>query len=215
MYRISGTVDDMSYNDYLQSHAEKQNRGAYVTSQFGTRYKTSDSERKKTYESEWSMENRMGKKIKSFSSLKEAQLFAQKIYGSQTWQKLWKDSPKNELTSLAQRPTIVAKQRSTGRGTTGWTDGTTVTLDSVVGFNRYVLVHELTHCLGHMHHGRSFRKALLSMVGTFIGSEARLVLKEEFKKRKLQSGQSRKPMEFDKWIAAKERMKHMRELKNS
>jgi hypothetical protein len=85
-----------------------------------------------------------------------------------------------------------------------------VTLDSRAGLDEYTLLHELAHCLGHMHHGRSFRRALLELVGGFMGTEAKKTLKEEFKKRKLSFGDARKPMEFEQWRASVQRMEKMR-----
>ena len=71
-------------------------------------------------------------------------------------------------------PEVVAKFKNSGRGTAGFTDGQKVTPDTRVGLNKYTLLHELTHCLGHMHHGRSFRYTLLKMVqGFYAGKERR------------------------------------------
>ena len=115
-----------------------------------------------------------------------------------------------DITKILQgQPAVVAKQRS-GRGNSGHTNGRTVTLDAVMGLNKYVLLHELTHCLGHMHHGRSFRQTLLKMVGAFMGAKEKKLLKAEFKKRKLACGEPRKPMTFEKWNASRIRMQEMR-----
>ena len=192
--------DRVEYQTYLLKHEAKQNKGAR-----GSR----DTERKKTYESEWAFQKRV--QIPQFQDLAEAQRFAKKIYKSKTWQKLWEQSANKDVTRLlASNPRVVAKQRNTGRGTAGFTNGYTVTLDSHVGFDAYTLIHELTHCLGHMHHGRSFRKTLLSMVGVFLGAEHKKVLKEEFKNRKLACGEPRKPLTFEQWKAARDRMEKMR-----
>ena len=61
-----------------------------------------------------------------------------------------------------------------------------------------------------MHHGRSFRKTLLSMVGVFLGAEAKKALKQEFKDRKLSFGEARKPLSYEQWMSAKERMSKLR-----
>lgn len=193
-------MSQLQYKTYLLKHEAKQNRGSK-----GSR----DSERLKTYQSEWAFQSRV--KIPQFKDLKEAQKFAKKIYKSKTWQKLWNQSVEGDVTRLfASNPRVVQKERSSGRGTAGHTNGYTVTLDSIAGFDAYTLIHELTHCLGHMHHGRSFRKTLLSMVGVFLGAEHKKVLKEEFKKRKLSFGEARKPLSYEQWMAAKERMEKMR-----
>jgi hypothetical protein len=192
--------DRIEYQTYLLKHEAKQNKGAR-----GSR----DTERKKTYESEWEFQKRV--EIPQFKTIEEAQRFGKKIYKSKTWQKLWEQSTKYDVSRFfAASPKIVSKQRNTGRGTAGFTNGYTVTLDTIAGFDAYTLIHELTHCLGHMHHGRSFRKTLLSMVGVFLGAEHKKILKEEFKKRKLACGEPRNPLTFEQWKAARDRMEKMR-----
>lgn len=193
-------MSQLQYKTYLLKHEAKQNRGSR-----GSR----DSERAKCYSAEWAFQSRV--KLPQFKDIGEAQKFAKKIYKSKTWQKLWNQSVEGDVTRLfASNPKVVQKARSSGRGTAGHTNGYTVTLDSIAGFDAYTLIHELTHCLGHMHHGRSFRKTLLSMVGVFLGAEHKKVLKEEFKKRKLSFGEARKPLSYEQWMAAKERMEKMR-----
>lgn len=193
-------MSQLEYKTYLLKQARKQNKGAGHTQ---------DSERLKTYQSEWAYQRRV--EIPQFKDIKEAQKFAKKIYKSKTWQKLWNQGVTSDATRLfASNPKVVQKERSSGRGTSGFTNGYTVTLDSIAGFDAYTLIHELTHCLGHMHHGRSFRKTLLSMVGVFLGAEHKKVLKEEFKNRKLSFGEARKPLSYEQWMAAKERMEKMR-----
>jgi hypothetical protein len=79
----------------------------------------------------------------------------------------------------------------------------------------YTLLHELTHTLGHMHHGRSFRQALLKLVGQFMGAQFKKVLADSFKQNKLKCGDARKPMEFENWVAARDRMEKIREEKGT
>lgn len=190
------------YNDYLKRHALKQNKGAR-----GTR----DSERLKTYRSEWAYESVMGADIPYFKNIDEAKAFAKKIYKSKTWQKLWAENREdNVIVALNPTPVIVQKQKSSGRGTSGFTNGHTVTLDARAGLNAYVILHELSHCLGHMHHGRSFRKTLLALVGRFLGTEHKKVLQQKFKENKLAYGEPRKPMSFEQWKNAKDRMEKIR-----
>lgn len=193
------------YKAYLKKQKASQNKGS-----FGTK----DSERSKCYEAEWAMQRQSGtafKPIPQFKDIKEAQKFAKKIYKSKTWQKLWSQSIDGDVTRIfASTPKVIQKARSSGRGTAGHTNGYTVTLDSYCGFDAYTLIHELTHCLGYMHHGRSFRKTLLQMVGTFLGSDCKKALKAEFKKRKLAFGEARKPMGLEQWKASKARMENLR-----
>ena len=192
---------DVEYKEYLRKFKHKQNRGA------GGRV---DSEKSKTYAAEHAFMRKV--KIKQFKSLKEAQKRAKQIYATKKWQKVWQlERDTDRVTStLRRQPAVVLKERNTGRGTAGWTDGRTVTLDSHAGLDEYTLLHELTHCLGHMHHGRSFRRALLELVGGFMGIESKKILKAEFKKRKLSFSDARKPMEFEQWRASVQRMEKMR-----
>jgi len=189
------------YNEYLRKHRYKQNKGG------GGRV---DSEKSKTYAAEHAFMRKV--KIKQFKSLKEAQKRAKQIYATKKWQKVWQlERDTDRVTStLKRQPAVVLKERNTGRGTAGWTDGRTVTLDSHAGLDEYTLLHELAHCLGHMHHGRSFRRALLELVGAFIGSDAKKILKEEFTKRKLKYGKARQPLTFAQWNAARKKMEMIR-----
>lgn len=189
------------YNEYLGNHAKKQNKGS----------STKDSERQKCYSAEWSFQARCGHLIPQFKDIGEAQKFAKRIYKSKTWQKIWMEKCNQDITALFNsNPAVVAKQRSSGRGTAGWSNGHSVTLDTRVGLDAYTLIHELTHCLRNMHHGRSFRKDLLVLVSRFLGREAAKVLREEFKSRKLAFGEARKPMTFEQWQTARLRMQKVR-----
>ena len=184
----------MLYAQYKRDHSERQNRGAA-----GRR----DSEKGKTYKAEFAFQRRY--KVRKFATIEEAQKRAKQIYKSKKWQKVWKLESRT-TRDLMKQPAVVLKERNTGRGTAGWTDGWAVILDKKAGLDEYTLLHELAHCLGHMHHGRSFRRALLELVGAFIGADAKKILKEEFKKRKLACGAARKPLTYTQWKAARERL---------
>ena len=184
----------MLYGEYVRKHSHKQNRGAA-----GRR----DSEKSKTYQAEFAFQRRY--KVRKFATIEEAQKRAKQIYKTKKWQKVWK-LERDTTRDLMKKPAVVLKERNTGRGTAGWTDGWAVILDKKAGLDEYTLLHELAHCLGHMHHGRSFRRALLELVGAFIGADAKKILKEEFKKRKLACGAARKPLTYTQWKAARERL---------
>ena len=146
-----------------------------------------------------------------FNDIAEITKFSSKIYKSKTWMKLWEKAIETDVSLMFNpRPQIV-EMRDTKKRLSGYTDGKTVTLCPITGFNKYILLHELAHCLGHMHHGRSFRQCLLSLVGTFMGANEKKILKNEFKSKGLSFGEARKPMSFDNWLASKQRMEKMRE----
>ena len=152
----------------------------------GAKY-SRDTEKLKTYKSEWAFQSRA--EIPDFKNLTEAQKFANKIFSGQ--------------------PQVVGMSRRS-KTMSGYTNGTTVTLCPTTGMNKYVLLHELAHCLGHMHHGRSFRQCVLSLVGAFMGAKEKKILKEEFKKKKLACGEPRKPMSYENWVASVRRMEKVR-----
>ena len=185
------------YQEYLLKHRDKQNKGLNGR----------DSEQSKTYQAEFVFQKKYGK-IKTFETVEEAQKRAKQIYASKKWQKVWK--LEGRKTATIKKPTIVLKERNSGKGFAGWTDGWGIILDSKAGLDEYVLLHELAHCLGHMHHGRSFRRALLELVGAFIGVDAKKMLKKEFTKRKLKCGAESKPLSYEKWLESKKKMERIR-----
>ena len=191
--------EEYKYNLYLRKHKNKQNKGA----------SSRDSEREKTYKAE----NLFMRQVNTleFNDIAEITKFSSKIYKSKTWVKLWEKAIETDISLMFNpRPQIV-EMRDTKKRLSGYTDGKTVTLCPITGFNKYILLHELAHCLGHMHHGRSFRQCLVSLVGTFMGANEKKILKNEFKRKGLSFGEARKPMSFDNWLASKQRMEKMRE----
>ena len=189
----------MRYETYLLKHKAKQNRGAKYSR---------DTEKLKTYKSEWAFQSRA--ESPDFKNLTDAQNFANKLYKSKTWIKLWKKSVEEDVGKIfSGQPQVVGMSRRS-KTMSGYTNGTTVTLCPTTGMNKYVLLHELAHCLGHMHHGRSFRQCVLSLVGAFMGAKEKKILKEEFKKKKLACGEPRKPMSYENWVASVRRMEKVR-----
>jgi len=193
--------NEYKYNQYLVKHREKQNKGS----------STRDSERQKTYAAE-NLFMRMCDNP-TFDTLDEVTKFSRKIYKSKTWIKLWEKSIESDVARIFTAQPVIAQMNSRTKKMSGFTNGHTVTLCPITGFNKYVLLHELAHTLGHMHHGRSFRQCLLSLVGTFMGAHEKKVLANEFKRKGLSYGDARKPQTFEVWMAAKQRMSKMRELK--
>ena len=199
---VYGT-DEHRYNQYLGNHINKQNKGQ----------RGKDSERQKTYRCEWTFQSKVNNP--EFDSIKDAQKFAKRIYKSKTWIKLWGKSVESDVSRIyAAQPKVVAMS-SRKKTMSGYTDGFSVTLDLITGLNKYTLLHELAHTLGHMHHGRSFRQCLLDLVGAFMGAKEKKILKDEFRKAKLAVGDARKPQTFEVWMKARERMAAMREAKES
>lgn len=188
----------IEYNHYVAKHALKQNKG----------HCTKDSEKTKTYSAEWKFFKEFDK-IVEFNDLKEAQKFTQRICKSATWKKLHAEKKKLPREDIQ----VVLKKRNTGRGHSGEAYYGKVILDSHIGLNQYVLIHELSHCIGNWHHGRSFRRDLVRLVSRFIGAEAATILKRCFKENKLAYGEAKKPLSYEQWLAKKEHMKNIRNKK--
>jgi putative metallohydrolase (TIGR04338 family) len=188
----------LAYQTYLIKHTRKQNKGAEYTR---------DSERLKTYRAEWAFGSANGQG-KEFSTIEEVQKFVEKVCKSKTWAKLWEENDRWEKW----RKVVPVNQKMTGHGrrTAAFTNGESITVDPLCGMNEYTMLHELTHCLGHMHHGRSFRRDLLKLVSRFMGRDAATALKGEFKKAKLPCGEPRKPLTYEQWMAARIRMEKIR-----
>lgn len=193
--------DHVLYSNYLVRHRLKQNKGA-----FGSR----DSEMTKTYRAEWQAQAAM--KVldlyPTFSDIKEAQRFTKKVCRSKTWNKLYQENRASKPTS--ELP-VRLKESGHGKRTAGFTNGRRIVLDPITGMSVYVLLHEMAHCLGHMHHGRSFRRDLLKLVSRFMGRPQAAALKNAFKAHKLPYGEARKPLTFEQWKAARDRMVNARE----
>jgi len=184
-----GNTLKLKYRKYLGEFHLRQNRGAKYTR---------DTEKRKTYRAEWAYTRNMGGKD-TFASIEEAEKFAKRIYKSKTWNKIWEENFRSWQTENVgtRTPMIVAAQRDSKR-LGGYTDGQRVTLYKN-GLCKYTLLHELAHCLGHMHHGRSFRKTVLALVGTFLGADHKKELKRCFKEQGLKYGEARKPKTFEQW----------------
>jgi hypothetical protein len=134
------------YNEYLRNHAKKQNKGA----------RGKDSERQKTYEAEWRYQANHGSG-REFTDINEVQKYVDKITKSKTYSKLVAEGSNIERLFTNNRVKVATKYRNTGRGTAGQATQGHITLDTKVGMNEYTVLHDLAHCVGHWHHGRSFR----------------------------------------------------------
>jgi len=198
--------DKTLYSLYTEKHERNQNKGAMWRGLY-----QKDTERNRCYKSEWAFQSKITNP--EFNSIEDAEKFAKKVYKSKTWSKLWAKSLEEDVGRIFNNYPTVVQSKSRSKKLAGSTDGKVVSLDLISGLNIYTLLHELAHTLGHMHHGRSFRQTLLTLVGQFMGAKPKKILKEEFKKKKLYCGNAKKPMEFDKWVVTKERMEKMRDDK--
>jgi predicted metal-dependent hydrolase len=171
-----------TYKLYLSEHRRRQNKGAYGK----------DSEMQKVYDSEWAVKGLHGEKLES---MKEAEKYMNRVLRSKTWSK---------LTRRKHIALVEMKDVSGGCAARAEYGGVIKIKQSHL--YKYVLLHEMAHQAGHMHHGRSFRQALLKLTSQFIGREKADALKAEFKKRKLACGEPRKPLTEAQWNTRRERL---------
>ena len=182
-----------TYQDYLKEHKRKHSM---------KRHERRDSERSKVYESEWATARVLGQSEK-FESIEDAQKFVNKVVRSATWKKL----------TTRKQVNVFPKSRN-GGGNLAMAYGSYIVVDTVNGLTKFVLLHELAHCANAMHHGRTFRNNILALIGRFLGSEWRVEMKAQYKKRKLRIGNAPKPMPRKLWEARTERMAAMRMKKD-
>jgi len=180
------------YHQYLSRHKKKHGMA---------RFTSRDTESGKLYKSEWAIESLLKKHPRnhSFDTIEEVERYIKRILNSNTWAKL----------SKRQRIYVGFKKKN-GRGVAGRAFGGYIELDRKNGNSLYVLLHELAHEAGAMHHGRTFRNNLLALVGAFLGSDIKRALKKEFRKRNLKIGKAPKPLSRESWEKRREQAKQMR-----
>jgi hypothetical protein len=185
------------YQVYLRKQKISQNKG--LTGK--------DSQVGKCYQAEWNYQkNTVHEK---FENIKSAQKFVNRITKSKTYNKMYSEAHMNESIERLFAPRqvrVAAMKRSTGKGLAAFAYYNSITVDTKVGLDAYTILHELSHTVGHMHHGRSFRQCLVKLVSRFLGRDEAKKLKTEFKKKKLSFGNAREPMCMETWVAARNRL---------
>jgi hypothetical protein len=66
--------------------------------------------------------------------------------------------------------------------------------------NKWVVLHELAHTAGHMHHDVPFRQTLVKLISRFLGTEVAKELKRQFRARKVKMTVSQVIMSPEKWL---------------
>jgi hypothetical protein len=168
-----------------------------------------DSDRSKVYNAEFKYESRYGRGLQ-FANIAMAQKYCDKILASATWKKMSKGRISENLAiSLG----TMRGSRIAGRAWGSHVElNTTRGLDDLpIGLNQYVLLHELAHSVGNMHHDTQFRIDLLKLVSRFIGKEQATYLKKCFKEKKLKLSISKNVLNPDAWMKMKLRMEKARE----
>lgn len=156
-----------------------------------------DSDKSKVYSAEFKYERTYGTG-KQFKNLAEAQKYCDHVLASKTWQKM-------------SNNTHIALSTMYGNRTAGRAWRNNIDLNVKGGMNQYVLLHEMAHCAGNMHHDTQFRIDLLKLVSRFIGKEQAEYLKACFKEKKLKLKINTNIMKPDAWMKMNKRMEMARD----
>lgn len=178
------------YDQYLYRRQTIQNRGRSA-------YK--DSEKSKVYAAENLFQREHQAVNKNFASLEEAERYMNRVLASKTWQKI-SNVRKIELRQMRNGHNANAGLASYG----------SITLSPTFGFNSYVLLHEMAHCAGHMHHDVSFRTTLVKLVSRFLSAKDGEALKKCFKENGLKMHRKNSVLEPKLWLRSYNKMEAMR-----
>jgi predicted metal-dependent hydrolase len=161
-----------------------------------------DASKTRVYNAEWKFEKKFPGK--TLADVNEARKFAEKVVKSKTWTK---------ITDSRIVPVIeMKKDMGNHSATAGVAYGYgLIKLCPRHGLDTYVILHELAHSAGYMHHDLPFRKALLTLVSRFMGREAAKYLKECFKEQGLKMiVKKTKLMSPLEWLEKYNKMEAMR-----
>jgi hypothetical protein len=198
-YRSKGWSDEMirKYLDYRTKRERTIERG---------RAAFKDSEKSKLYNAEWAWEGRMNAKkmeVRKFANYDEAEKRLKAITGS----KLWKELTANKGHKKVE---LIGKKNVANAATAGVSWGHKIQLDPNHGMDERVLIHELAHSAGNMHHGLSFRLDHIKLVSRFMGREAAKMLKQAYRDFGLKMNMKQKVKTPDEWLTSYNKMMRIR-----
>ena len=151
-----------------------------------------DSGRNKVYKSEWATEAKFPECKQSMSE-KEITKFFKRVVKSKTYQTLSEKGSSNPRLEFMK--TVKYNARIAGQATYGM-----VRLQPSCGMTKWVVLHELAHTAGHMHHDVPFRQTLVKLISRFLGTEVAKELKRQFRARKVKMTVSQVIMSPEKWL---------------
>jgi len=186
----------MKYADYF---AKKQK--AIKTGRLQNSYV--DSGRNKVYKSEWATEAKFPEVKKSMTE-KEITKFFKRVVKSKTYQTLSEKGNSNPRLEFMK--TVNYNARIAGQATYGGR----IRLQPSCGMTKWVVLHELAHTAGHMHHDVPFRQTLVKLVSRFLGTEVAKELKRQFRQRKVKMNVSQTIKSPEKWLEDYNKMAAMR-----
>jgi hypothetical protein len=175
----------MKYTDYFRKKQKAIKTGRLQNSYV-------DSGRNKVYKSEWATEAKFPECKQSMSE-KEITKFFKRVVKSKTYQTLSEKGHSNP--SLEFMKTVNYNARIAGQATYG-----KIRLQPSCGMNKWVVLHELAHTAGHMHHDVPFRQTLVKLISRFLGVEVAKELKRQFRKNKVKMTVSQVIMSPEKWL---------------
>ena len=175
----------MKYADYFSKKQKAIKTGRLQNSYV-------DSGRNKVYKSEWATERKFPECKQSMSE-KEITKFFKRVVKSKTYQTLSEKG--NSNPSLEFMKTVNYNARIAGQATYG-----KIRLQPSCGMNKWVVLHELAHTAGHMHHDVPFRQTLVKLISRFLGVEVAKELKRQFRKNKVKMTVSQVIMSPEKWL---------------
>ena len=175
----------MKYADYFSKKQKAIKTGRLQNSYV-------DSGRNKVYKSEWATEAKFPEVKKSMTE-KEITKFFKRVVKSKTYQTLSEKGSSNPRLEFMK--TVKYNARIAGQATYGM-----VRLQPSCGMTKWVVLHELAHTAGHMHHDVPFRQTLVKLISRFLGTEVAKELKRQFRDRKVKMTVSQVIMSPEKWL---------------
>lgn len=164
--------------------------------------KSKDSQQTRVYSAEHDYCKKYGYGIK-FETFKQAEKYLERVLKSKLWQELtakrgYKKVRLFELSSTAYY---------------GMSYGHAIHLSTHKknnGLNQIILLHELAHSAGNMHHDVSFRNTYIRLVSRFVGREQAKYLRKMYVKRGLKMVIKNKVLSPEEWLIRYKRLEKNR-----
>ena len=163
-----------------------------------------DSGRNKVYQSEFATERKFPDCRESMTE-KEITKYYKRIVKSKTYQTL-----ASEGRGQSNPPLRIMKQVNYNVRVAGQASYRGVALQPSCGMNKWVVLHELAHTAGHMHHDVGFRQTLVKLISRFLGTDVAKELKRQFRSRKIKMTVSQIIQSPEKWLDNYRKMAAMR-----
>ena len=185
------------YANYVAKKLKQQKTGRLQNSYV-------DSGRNKVYQSEFATERKFPECRQSMTE-KEITKFYKRVVKSKTYQSLAEEGRGQTNPSLRFMKEVKYNARIAGQASYRG-----VALQPSCGMNKWVVLHELAHTAGHMHHDLPFRKTLVKLISRFLGTEVAKELKRQFRERKVKMSVGQNIKSPLKWLEDYNRMAAMR-----